>query len=79
MCGKPGKYCNKLSQSSLIIYGGFGGDQGRGYYSHIRCIPAPHRSTHCQHLEHPKLAAFIMFMSQPMYKDCYWWRDKNCD
>jgi hypothetical protein len=31
--------------------------------------------------KHPKLAAPIMFMSEwePMCRDCYWWRDKNCD
>jgi hypothetical protein len=30
---------------------------------------------------HPKLAAFILFMSEwePMCRDCYWWGDKNCD
>jgi hypothetical protein len=44
-------------------------------------IPAAYRNTHSQHLEHPKLGALIMFMLEwePMCRDCYWWRDKNCD
>jgi hypothetical protein len=55
--------------------------KGQGYYSRVRSIPAAYKNTHSQHLEHPKLAALIIFMSEweLMCRDCYWWRDKNCD
>jgi hypothetical protein len=36
--------------------------KSRSIYSCLEPIPAPYMNTHSQHHEHPKLAAFIIFM-----------------
>jgi hypothetical protein len=38
--------------------------KGRSIYSRLESIPAPYMNIHSQHHEHPKLAAFIIFMAE---------------